>query len=120
MDKGCTNQRNSSDLISSDGSYCSKSDTVVSGVEWIITCTARHQVLEGSFYKRLPSANSYRGELLGLMAIHVFLLAVSQYFSITEISTKICCDSKSALNNSGKPTQRVLASLHQVDILRAL
>jgi hypothetical protein len=107
-------------VISSNGSYRPKSNTTVSGVGWIITCTASHQVLEGSFYERSSSANSYQGELLGQMAIHVFLLAISQYFSIMEINKKICCDSKSALNKSGTLARRIQASLRPADILRVL
>jgi hypothetical protein len=91
VDKGHPNQGKG--VISSDGSCHPKYDTTVSGVGWINTCTASHQVLEGSFYKRLSSANSYWGELLEQMAIHVFLSAISQYFSIMEINAKICCNS---------------------------
>jgi hypothetical protein len=59
-----------------DGSYNRLKAGTVSRAGWVLACTALHQILWGSFYEISPKAGSYRGELLGLVAIHTFILAI--------------------------------------------
>ncbi len=44
---------------------------------FILECTRHRGMLVGSFPEASKAANAYRGELLGLMAIHLLLLAVN-------------------------------------------
>ena len=63
-------------LAVADGSYDRGLAPTVSGLGWIIVCTACHRTLRGSFYKLSQCAGSYRGELLGLVAIHTIAIAI--------------------------------------------
>ncbi len=53
-----------------DRSYNRVRAGAVSCSGWIICCTQTRQLLRGSFYKTSHNAGSYRGELLGLVALH--------------------------------------------------
>jgi hypothetical protein len=61
----------------------------VSGSGWIIVCTTCKRTLRGSFFEVSQSAGSYRGELLGLVAIDTFATAIAQYFSLQAILGEI-------------------------------
>ncbi len=72
-------------LAVTDSSYDRTAAPTVSGSGWIIVCTACQRTLRGSFIEISRSAGSYRGELLGLVAIHTFATAIAQYFEGTEL-----------------------------------
>ncbi len=61
-----------------DGSYDRIKAQMVSKAGWVLTCTASHMTLQGSFYEKSPKAGSYRGELLGLVAIHTLILGIAK------------------------------------------
>ena len=60
-------------LTVTDGSYDRETAPTVSGSGWMIVCTACQRTLWGSFIEVSWSAGSYRGELLGLVAINMLL-----------------------------------------------
>jgi len=76
-------------LAVTDGSYDRGMAPTVSGSGWIIACTACKRTFRGSFFEVSQSAGSYRGELLGLVAIHTFTTAIAQYFSLEAILSEI-------------------------------
>ncbi len=90
-----------------DGSFRLKADALVSRAGWVIACTKTRRTLEGSFYKRASSASSYQGELLGLVAIHTFILAAATYYNLLQLTGTIFCDSQSALNKSRRKARRI-------------
>ena len=57
-------------------------------------------MLRGNFYEVSSSASSYRGELLGLAALHYLLGYLQEYYKIGEVRGKICCDNVSALGKA--------------------
>ena len=63
-------------LAVTNGSYDRTAAPTVSGSGWIIVCTACQCTLWGSFIEVSWSAGSYRGKLLGLVAIHTFATAI--------------------------------------------
>mmetsp|Transcript_5434 Transcript_5434/g.9896 ORF Transcript_5434/g.9896 Transcript_5434/m.9896 type:complete len:189 (+) Transcript_5434:419-985(+) len=67
-----------------DGLYDRKKAPTVSGVGWLVYCTATGRGPTGSFYEISPSANNYRAELLGLCAIHLFALALEKFYDIAQ------------------------------------
>ncbi len=69
-------------ILSTDGSHQPKTDPTVSATGWVIACTSAAQHVKGSFYKCSSSASSYQGELLGLTAIHILILASCWYYSL--------------------------------------
>ena len=89
--------RNGTAIWVTDGSYNRKTAPHVSGAGWMLHCTASGRRLFGSFYERSPNAGSYRAELLGLLAIHVLVAALEEYFDLPPHDGKICCDNRGAL-----------------------
>ena len=45
---------------------------------FVLECSKGCGQIVGSFLERMDEANAYRGELLGLMAIHLILLSVNK------------------------------------------
>ncbi len=65
-----------------DGTYDREKAPTVSGSGWIVVCMACHRILSGSFFEISTKVGSYRGELLGLVALHTRVVAISQYFHL--------------------------------------
>lgn len=61
-----------------DGSYMREVTTDVCTTAFFIENTSRTCKLVGAFPKRPEMANAYHGELLGLMSVHLVLLAVNK------------------------------------------
>ncbi len=64
-------------LTVTDGSYMMELYPSLNSAAFVFECTNGHGQLMGSFVKHTRDACSYCGELLGLMAIHLILLAVN-------------------------------------------
>ena len=64
-------------LAVTDESYDRGMAPTVSGLGWIIVCTACHRTLRGSFFEVSHSAGFYRGKLLGVVANHTFAIAIT-------------------------------------------
>jgi hypothetical protein len=94
-------------IFSTDRSFRPKADALVSRAGWVIACTKTRRTLEGSFYERASLASSYQGELLGLVAIHTFILNAASYYKLLQLTGTICCDSQSALNKSRRKARRI-------------
>ena len=91
-----------------DGSYNNREKAkTVSNSGWIITCMSSHRTLRGLFFEISNEAGSYRGELLGPAALHTFVSAVTQFYSIYKLMGRICCDNIAALNRSSKNRRQV-------------
>ena len=103
-----------------DGSYARKAAPTVSGAGWLICCTSAKKMLRANFFEFSPSASSYRGELLGLVAQHTFLLALCIFYEIPTVKAKICCDNISALKQSSWRRRRIKNGASQADLLRAI
>ena len=107
-------------IWTADGSYDRKRAPEVSGVGWIVCDPVSKKTLRGNFYERSSTASSYRGELLGLLALHILALAIAEYHKIEQVSGIVRCDNEGALNQSQVDRKRVRAGAKQSDILRAL
>jgi hypothetical protein len=103
-----------------NGSYDRIRTGTVSGAGWIICCTTTKKLLRGSIYETSPKAGSYRGELLGLVALHTMIVAVAKHFQLTMVVGKICCDNISALGQAGKVCKRVSAGMKHSDLHQAI
>ena len=66
-----------------DGSYIRHLVPNVCGAGWIIQDKLTGKKVKGSLAEWSSSAGSYRGEMLGMLAVRVFLLAVEEYFNST-------------------------------------
>ena len=103
-----------------DGSYDRKRLPLVSGAGWLLCCTSSKKMLKGNFFEHSSSASSYRGELLGLVALHTLLLALCTFYEIPAASGQVCCDNISALRQSSKRRRRVQTGASQADLLRVI
>ena len=103
-----------------DGLYDRNFAPDISGAGWLVSCTSSEKILRANFYKKSKSASSYRGELLGLLALHSFLYAICEFHNIESTKQKISCDNISALRQSGYRRRRVKTEACQADVLRVL
>ena len=73
----------------------------------------------GSFRESTPDASAYRGELLGLMAIHLILLGIDKFHKDTSGSVQIFSDCLGALNKvKDLPPYRIPTRCSHGDILK--
>ena len=61
-----------------DGSYTREKYPNVCLVEFLLECSEGPEIIVGSFAEASTHAHDYRGELMGLMAIHLILKASDQ------------------------------------------
>jgi hypothetical protein len=61
-----------------DGSYTRQLDPRSCSSAFVLDCTQGHGRLIRSFKEASRAANAYRGELLGLMAVHLILVSMNR------------------------------------------
>ena len=107
-------------VMVTDGSYDRSLAPDVSGAGWYFCCRLTRRVVHGSFWERSRTASSYRGELLGLVALHTLVHGLMVHHGVDRARGKMCCDSDSALDQAATRRRRVRAGAKQGDLLRAL
>jgi len=103
-----------------DGSYDRKRAADLRGVGWVIFCSKSGTRLTGTFWERSPAASSYRAEMLGLCCLHLLARGLSEFHQIKEWEATLCCDNKSALEQSAYTCRRIRPSAKCADIQRSL
>jgi hypothetical protein len=106
-----------------DVSYNPSLSPRTNGAGWLIYCSRSHRTLvTGSFFEDHPlAAGSYRGELLGLVALHFFALAIKRFFNLPDQPfRKLCCNNQSALFKAKWFKKRVSLGTKHADLLHAL
>jgi hypothetical protein len=103
-----------------DGSYNRVRAKHVSGSGWVICCTRTRHLLRGSFFKTSPKAGLYRGELLGLVALHVMIAAVTQFYKANTAIGKIYCNNILALGQSSKTGKHNSTGIKHSDLHRVI
>ena len=103
-----------------DGSYMRTLAPDIDGAGWVIYCHTRKRILlRGSMSERNAMAGSYRGELLGLLAIHLWVSAVETYFSLPAGKRgTVACDNLGALNRCKQRRKKISPRTKHADILR--
>jgi len=102
-----------------DGSYMRHLHERVNSAAVVIECTKGRGRLWCSFTETSRAACSYRGELLGLMVIHLLLLAVNEVNPDLAGSVHIYSDCLGALRKvQNLPPSRVPSRLAHADILK--
>jgi hypothetical protein len=94
----------------------------VDGAGWVVYCKKRKKiVLKGSFYEWNGTAGSYRGELVGLLSVHLLILAVEQFYDLPEGQRGlVACDNLGGLNKSKERRRKIPSSAKHADVLRVL
>jgi hypothetical protein len=90
-------------LAVADGSYIREQRPGLCAEAFILECTRHRGMLVGSFTEASKVANAFRGELLGLMAIHLLLLAVNTVSPGLTGRVKIYSDCLGALGRTLPP-----------------
>jgi hypothetical protein len=111
---------NDTAILVTDGSYDRKRAPTISGAGWMIVCTKSHKTLRGSFYEISHSASAYRGELLGLVALHTLVWGIVTFYNLDAAKGLIVCDNEGALYKSSYRPLRIKNGAKQADLLRAL
>ena len=106
-----------------DGSYMEHLHRNMSGAGWIIQDRASGKRVQVSLAEWSTTAGSYRGKLLGMLAVRVLLLAAEEYYrasTTNQTGNSVSCDTMGALHTFAKECKRVPASRSNADIRRTL
>ena len=102
-----------------DGSYMKEVYPMLNLAAFVFECTRGQGRIVGSFVESTPNAGSYRGELLGLMAIHLILKGVNEFNQTLQGSIHILSDCLGALwNVENLPPHRIPSRCSHSDILK--
>jgi hypothetical protein len=88
----------------------------------MIYCTTRKKVIsKGSTFELCAKAGSYQGKLLGLLAVHLLVLAVEWFYDLPPGPRGlVACDNLGGLNKSKQQSKKISPSAKHADILRSL
>ncbi len=104
-----------------DGSYIQERYPHLCSTAFVLECSKGRGRVVGSFLEALLAANAYRGELLGLMAIHLILLSVNKLNLTLLGSVEVMSDCLGALKRvSYLPPHRIPSQCHHSDILKTI
>ena len=104
-----------------DGSYIRELFPNVCSCAFVLECTQGRGRILGSFPEQSRAANAYRGELLGLLAIHLILLAVNKVHPNLPGSAIIYSDCLGALTKvTTLPANRLPSGCKHSDILKTI
>ena len=99
-----------------DGSYKKKVAPTASGAEWVLYCKKTGNLLEGYFFEISDDASSYRGEQLGMCAVHHLIASLSLFFFIMKWRTRVCCDNEGTIKISRRRLVRIQSTMSCSDI----
>jgi hypothetical protein len=102
-----------------DGSYDRVRAPRICGTGWILCNRLTRRTLAGSFTEVSSSASSFRGEMLGLCAMHFLCLALEEVSACVSSQVTISCDNVVAVNRANARTRRVKPRWACADILRS-
>ena len=102
-----------------DGSYIKELYPDLCSAAYIIECRKGRGRIVGSFAERTDTANAYRGELLGLMAVHLLLLSINRINPTLTGKAHIISDCLGALRRvKDLPPYRIPSKCRHSDILK--
>ena len=106
-------------LAVTDGSYIRELHPHLCSAAFILECTKGRGKIIGHFSEASLAANAYRGELLGLMSIHLILLSVNKIHPNLQGEVDIVSDCLGALRRvSDLPSYKIPTRCKHSDILK--
>ncbi len=104
-----------------DGSYIRELFPNLCSAAFVLECSKGQGRIVGTFLEALLVANAYRGELLGLMAIHHILLRINKLHSYLAGKVEIVADFLGALKRvTYLPPYRIPSRCRHSDILKTI
>ncbi len=104
-----------------DGSYIREIYLNLCSAAFVMECSKGRGRIVGSISEALSVANAYRGELLGLLAIHLILLSVNKQYRDLSGSVEVVSDCLGALKRvTNLPPYRIPSRCRHSDILRTI
>ncbi len=104
-----------------DGSYIKEHHPELCSAAFVLECTKGRGRLVGAFAEASVAANAYRGELLGLMAVHLLLLAVETVSPGLRGTAAIYSDCIGALGRVAKlPPYLIPSQCRHLDIIKTI
>jgi hypothetical protein len=104
-----------------DGSYMNNMYPSMNSCAFILECTKGRGRLSGGSPELLKAAGAYRGELLGLLAIHLILLAINTIKKDISGLAKIYSDCLGALSQvTNLPSNRIPSKCKHSNILKII
>ena len=104
-----------------DGSYMRELRKDICSAAFFFESADRRYKLVGTFAEVSDDANAYRGELLGLMALHLILLAVNKINPTLDGSVTLHLDCLGAISRvKNLPPGRVPAACKHADMLKCI
>jgi hypothetical protein len=104
-----------------DGSYIREIYPNLCSAAFVMECSKGRGRIVGSLSEVLSAANAYRGELLGLMAIHLILLSVNKLHRNLSGSVEVVSDCLGALKRvTNLPPYRIPSRCRHSDILKTI
>ena len=104
-----------------DGLYMNKIYPSMNSCTFILECTKGQGQLTGSYPELSKAAGAYRGELLGLLAIHLIVLAINTIKQDISGLAKIYSDCLGALGQVTKlPENHIPSKCKHSDILKII
>jgi hypothetical protein len=106
-------------LAVTDGSYMQQLYPNLCLAAFVLECSHGSGRLFGSFKEASKAANAYRGELLGLMAIHLILVSVNRVHNSLSGNVKVVSDCLGALQRvTYLPPYQIPSKCKHSDILK--
>jgi hypothetical protein len=106
-------------VVVTDGSYMRDKFPTMNSCTFILECTKGRGRLTGAFPEQTIVACSYRGELIGLLAIHLILLSVSRVAPELTGSAHIYSDCLGALDKvKNLPPHCMLLKCRHLNVLK--
>jgi hypothetical protein len=104
-----------------DGSYIKEHWPELCSAAFVLECNKGRGQLAGAFTEASVAANAYCGELLGLMTVHLLLLAVETVSPGLSGSVAIYSDCIGALGRVAKlPPYRIPSRCRHLDVLKTI
>ena len=88
--------------------YDQKKAPDICTAEWIIYCMATKYSISITLIEQSDSASSYRGELMGMLIIYLFLYAIIEFYGVT-CTSYILCNNKGVLYTFEQKSKRIPA-----------
>ena len=108
-------------MVVTNGSYIKEHWPELCSVAFVLEDNKGRGQLAGAFAEASVAVNAYRGELLGLMAVHLLLLVVESVSPGLSGSVTIYSNCKGALGRVAKlPPYRIPSQCRHLDVLKTI